>query len=1112
MMRIMALVILGIICLTKLSVDLLPSVTIPTVAIFTTWPNTGPEQMEIQITRPVEEAVSQVANLYEIDSSSSLGTSSVRCQFTWGTNIDTAAVDTLQLAERAKQRFPQDPTNTLQDPVVYKFDPSQLPILILGVSGINDQVKLRMLLDNIVTPILESANGVAAAATTGGLPRAIIVNADPVKLNAYHIPVQLLANKIASENVNIPAGIAKQGGTEYTIRASGYFKSIDEIRNLPLGFFPSVASATPSSSGSASSGNATAGAPMTEVLVKDVADVQDSHQEQRIYTRLNGQVAAGVIITKQSAANTVATAASVKDKLEQVKKLYPQLHWVIAYDQSSFISDSINDLKNTALIGGLLAVIILMLFLRSIRSTLVVAFSIPTSILSTFTLFYFAGFTLNTISLSGLALATGLIVDDAVVVLENIFRHIERDKRRAADAAVAGTAEISSAVFASTFTVMIVFFPLFFIQGQAGQTFTQFALVVIFSMAVSLLDAMTVVPMLCSRLISEQEVLEEAHPELRTKPPGPITRIFDWFGARFAKLDASYHKGLSWALGHRTTVLIGAACSVAAVFLLKPYIGTELLPTTDTGNFTVNLKYPVGTALSTTKATMDRVEKILLADPDVQTEFTAAGASLRLSGTTTSAIGYSGGSTVTLKDKRKHTTQENMNLINKQLAKIPGVLASTQPYDIVTQILTGGATNMEVDVFGPDYNAVTEAARIVQQKMAGIKGLENVDLNVQENTPEIDLNVDRSAYSALGLDFTDIASALNTATNGSLVSYFQESGFQYPIYVQMPEAVRKTSSQLANLPVVPLNTSGTLSKPSVMLGQVAKLTEGTGPNQITRLNRQRYIAVQGRISQGSSNDEVQSEIAHALTGTDSLVGADLGPGIYLDWGLNVKRTRDEFSGMNLAIFMAIALIYIVLASQFESYVYPLIVLCSVPLAAIGAVFALFITGRNFGLTAYIGILMLIGIAVKNGILLVDYTNTLRGRGMSRNAAILQAGPTRLRPILMTSSAAILGMLPLALQLGKGSETQAPLATCVVGGLITSTFLTLFVVPVVYTLFDDFARKLRKNERDLTRAAMIGPSVSASGHAADIDRGERNGTGQSSDGAPIGSDFNERRDT
>jgi HAE1 family hydrophobic/amphiphilic exporter-1 len=1044
--------------------------------------------METEITRPVEEAVSQVPNLYEIDSSSTLGQSSVRCQFNWGTNVDIAAVDTLQYAQRARQSFPQDPTNTLQVPLVYKYDPSSLPILIMGVSGINDPVRLRMLLDNTITPILESADGVAAAVATGGLPRAIIVNVDPTRLQAHNIPLALISSRISAENVSLPAGVGKQGNTEYTIQANGFFTDPDQIKQIPLGSF---------------------GTPPKLVTLGDVATVTDSHQEQRIYTRLNGNPAAGVIITQQSNANTVATTASVREKLKQVEKLYPELNWTIAYEQGNFITDSVNDLKNTAFIGGGLAIIILLMFLRNIRSTLVVALSIPISIISTFSLFYFAGFSLNTISLSGLALATGLIVDDAVVVLENIFRHIERDKRTSRDASIVGTAEISSAVLASTFTVMIVFFPLMMIQGQAGQTFTQFALVVIFSMAVSWLDAMTVVPMLCSRLISEHEVLEEFHPELRTKKPTIVTKIFDWFGVKFNNLDASYHRGLHWALKHRALVLLGAGGALLATFALIPFIGSELLPQTDTGNFTVNIKLPVGTALSVTNEDMKKVEKIILADTDVATEFSAAGTTLSLRGTTTAQIGYQGGATVTLKDDRKHSTQQNIVEIQKGLAKIPGILAIVTPYDIVTQILTGGATNMEVDVFGQDYAAVTKAAHVVQSKMQSIAGLDAVDLGVQESTPTMEFNIDRAKAATLGVSYNDIATAIDTSTNGNLASYYQELGFQYPIYVQVPEAQRKTGPQLMTMPITPSNANsspsvnGSVSNPTtITLGQIAKPAYVYTPNQITRINRQRYIAVTGRVSPGRSESEIQSQI------TKSLDGVNLGNGIYWDYGTNQKRRGQEFAGLGLAVFMAIALIYIVLASQFESYVYPLIVLCSVPLCGIGVVLALFITGRNFSLTAFIGLLMLIGIAVKNGILLVDYTNQLRAKGMSRDNAIVTAGPTRLRPILMTSSAAILGMLPLALQLGKGSETEAPLATAVVGGLFTSTALTLFVVPVVYTLFDDLARRFRKDDRDLAPAVMIGPSVGATGHTG----GERKEDGSDErtgiDAPPVGREFNE----
>src|SRR5438128_3862810 len=598
-MRIAALVLLGAICLTRLPIDLLPAVSFPTCAVVTQWLNVAPEEIEAQVTRPIEQAVSSVPNMYQVSSSTVEGTSTVRVQFQWGTDIGQGAVDVLQLVERARQRFPTDPT--LQTPVVFKYDPSQLPILSFGVSGEQDPVKLRTMLDNQVTPILESGEGVASAVVTGGEQRAIIVDVDPDRLRAYHLSLNDVSKRIAQENLNLPAGIARQGSTEYTIRSLGWFTSPEEMARIPVGSF---------------SGQL--------VSLGQVAAVRDEHQETRLYTRLNREPACGVVITKQSGANTVSTAQAVFDKIKQAQRMYPNLQFSLAYDQSQFISDSINNVRDSALIGGALAILILLFFLRNIRSTLVVALSIPISIVSTFALLYVCGFTLNSMPLGGLALATGLIVDDAVVVLENIFRHIERDKKRPAEAAVTGASEILSAVVASTLTVIVVFLPLLLLKGQAGQMFTQFALVVIFSIAVSLLDATTVVPMLASRLIQG-----EAHAEnVEDHPHNWIERMFARFGQWLDALDHSYRNGLQWALRHRWWVLGGAAAISAASFLLVPQIGTELMPQTDSGDFTVTIKMPVGTALSKTNQVMKQVEQILTSNPNVETAFSAAGTTL----------------------------------------------------------------------------------------------------------------------------------------------------------------------------------------------------------------------------------------------------------------------------------------------------------------------------------------------------------------------------------------------------------------------------------------------------------------------------------------------------
>lgn len=1042
-MRIAALVLLGVVCLMRLPIDLLPRIDIPTVAVSVQWPNTAPEEMETQIARPIEQAVSTVPGLYMVNSSSQLGSVFVRVQFNYGVDMDAAAIDVMQAVQRAKRRFPNDPT--LTEPTVFKFDPSTLPILVYGVSGDEGLIRLRDLLVNEISPIIESAGGVAQVNITGGQERAIIVEVDPDKLQAFGLSISDVSARIRQENLSLPAGIARESKTEYTIRSVGYFTSLDDLRKVPLSHRDGKL-----------------------ISLDQVATVRDASQEVRAYTRMNGQEALTVGITKQSDANTVETAKNVKQRIAQLEARYPNLKFGLAYDQSQFIEHSIADLQETAVIGAIFAIMVITFFLRNLRSTFVVALSIPVSLLSTFALFYFCGFTINTISLSGLALAIGLIVDDAIVVLENIYRHIERDKKRTAEASVSGTQEIISAVCASTFTVMIVFLPLLLIKGQAGQTFTQFALVVVFALAISLLDAITVVPMLASRMVREDHVLEEAHPELRElhgHKAGPLTRLFDRFGAWIHFLNSSYRNGLQWSLRHRRIIMGFAMSAVVLAFVLWQQVGREQLPQTDTGDLQVRVRLPLGTALAETNKVMLEVESILMSDPDVQTAVVGAGANINLRGGGNSA-GHEGSGIVRLKSDRKADTETVVRRLQGQLGKLPGVRAQVSPYDAVANTL-GGNPGMSVDIFGQDLSQLTQIAQQVRERLETIPGLENVDVSVQEATPELQWQVDRAKAQTMGITFNDIATTLSAGTNGVLSTYYQERGYQYPIYVIVPEDRRKTIDELMQLPVTGSEKRGI----PILLGQVAYPEIGTGPNEINRLNRQRYISVNGRLAQRAES-EVQADIEAAL------VPMRFPDGYYWAFGAQQVRRQEEFSGLGLAVLLAIALIYMLLASQFESFVYPLVILTSVPLCAIGLVLALFLTDRAFGLTAFIGLLMLTGIVVKNGILLVDYTNQLRGRGVARDEAILTAGATRLRPILMTALTAMLGMLPLAVGLGSGSEMYTPLATSVIGGLATSTLLTLFVVPVVYTFFDDLARKFRRDPRDLAPSTYVEPSVEA----------------------------------
>jgi HAE1 family hydrophobic/amphiphilic exporter-1 len=1042
-MRIAALVLMGAVSFTRLPVDLLPEITIPTVAVNVSWPNVAPEEIETQITRPLERAVSSVPGLYEVSSSSQEGSASVRVQFQYGTDMAEAAADVLQQVQRARREFPSDPT--LESPLVFKFDPSQLPIMIYGVSGEKDPIKLRTMLDNQIAPLLESANGVSGVAVSGGAEKAIMVEVNPERLRAHNLSLQDVSDRIVEENLNVPAGIAQQSETEYTIRSFGLFRSVEEISQIPIGVYNGQS-----------------------VSLGQVAKVRNASEERRLYTRLNNEPSAGLIVSKQNGANTVSTSEAVMEKIHQAEKLYPDLTFRLAYDQSQFIESAVHNVQHHAIIGGILAVLILLFFLRNIRSTLVVALSIPISVVSTFALLYVGGFSINTMSLGGLALAVGLIVDDAVVVLENIFRHMERDGKSAPEAAIEGTNEIMSAVVASTFTVIVVFLPLLLIKGQTGQMFAQFALVVIFSIAVSLLDATSVVPMLASRLLKD-----EAHHENKA-PKNFLEKQFALWGKWLDALDNSYRNGLEWALKRRWQVIGGALAVSAASFLLVPYIGSELMPETDSGDFRVQVKMPIGTSLDKTNQVMQQIERTLTDNPNVQTAFAAAGSNLSIRGTTTSLTANEGSVTVKLKEERKKSTQEVIGNLRKKFGQIPGARVQVTQFDLVSQTMSGGNQNLQVNIFGEDLKTLAALGKDLSAKMRDVTGLENVDVNWQEAKPELQWKVDRQKALQLGVTFEDIADTINTATRGTISSYYQEQGFQYPIIVQLPEERRKTVPELLNLKIKP-SLSGPVgtTRPDVMLSQVAEPIFGVGPSEISRLNRLRYIAVSGK-PEGRSSSEIQAEVAKIMQ------GVQLPTGYSWDWGSTQRRRAEEFAGLNLAVVLAIVLIYMLLASQFESFIHPLTVLTSVPLCAIGVILALFLTGRAFGLTAFIGVLMLVGIVVKNGILLVDYTNQLRERGMERDEAVLTAGPTRLRPILMTSATAIGGLFLIACGVGEGSETQAPMATTVIGGLLTSTILTLFIVPTVYTLFDDMGQWLQRRKVAASEPQIVVPTGKIAG--------------------------------
>ncbi|MCL5773430.1 MAG: efflux RND transporter permease subunit [Firmicutes bacterium] len=1027
-MAVLGIFVLGFISFSRLNIDMLPDISFPVIQVSTLYPNVAPEEVESNITRVIEEACSRANNLDRIDSTSLEGTSLVTIRFTWGTDIDMAALDVREKIDPILSLLPQD----AKAPTIRKFDPSQLPILILGVSGGKNLQELRWLADNVITTRLESVEGVAAAISGGGLVREILISVDNEKIRALGISLNQITQFLGTENQNLPAGIAKEGRTEYLVRSIGEMQNPAKFGDIVL--------------------TTINGRPL---LLKDVAEIKDTYYDPRILNRMNKEPSVSIMIIRQSAANTVQTVQKCMKELDKMKQFLPSnIKFDIAYNQATFIQDAIKSVRDNASVGAILAILIILFFLRNIRSTLIIALSIPISILATFVLIYMAKMTLNLMSLGGLALGVGLIVDDAIVVIESIYRHLHRDKDlTASEASVSGSTEIGKAVAASTFTVMIVFLPMIFVVGMAGKLFLQFALTIIFSIGVSLIMALTVVPMLTSRFLKREDAAGESFWGRLSVKAG------DFFNA----IDNNYRRLLRWALSHRLLVIVIVALSLVASVIITPFVGVELMPTTESGYFNVNIKLPLDVSLETTNNITKRIENMLLSNPDIKTVFATSGAISFLGGVGTREAKHRASFTVALKDikspgnpnGRTRTTNEIMNEIEKQLASIPASTNQVSQFDIISRILAGGSNDLEVDLFGPDLSALSKNAKDIMAKISDVRGLKALDTGWEEASPELHIIVDRDRAASLGLNYGQIANTIQTATKGTIATYYMEGGNQYDVVVQLKEAQRTTIEEIAN------TTITTPSGESLPLSSVAKIGFEKGPNQITRQNRQRMIAITGTARDRAIGDitkEVQTRLANfALPGN-----------YYINFGGAQEQIDESKKSLGVAFILAIILVYMLLASQYESLVHPLAIMFSLPLAVVGVVLALFLTGRHFGVTAFIGIIMLVGIVVKNAILLVDYTNTLRSRGYDRTEAILEAGPTRLRPILMSTSATILGMIPLAVALGTGAESQAPMATAVIGGLATSTLLTLVVVPVVYTILDDlpkiFSRLKKSNNK------------------------------------------------
>ncbi|MDZ7374468.1 MAG: efflux RND transporter permease subunit [candidate division KSB1 bacterium] len=1004
----LAIITVGLISFSRLSIDLMPEINYPTISVITTYGNVAPEEMEELVTRPIEEALAAVQGVQQVSSTSTEGQSVVRVLFNWGTDLDAAANDIRDRIDRVLPRLPED----VNRPMIRKFDVSAFPIMIIGVSSDLNPLDTRRLVEDQIKYRLERVPGVAAADVSGGLVREIHVNLKADKLKALNLSPSTVLLALQRENRNIPAGLYERGNLEVLVRTAGEFTSLDEIRNTAVAVRNGAI-----------------------VTVGDVATVEDSWQEVRQFIRVNGKPGLRVAIFKQSGSNTVAVAKQVLAELERLRRDFPQLTMVPIIDQSRYIQQSINNLGNSAFLGALLAILVLLIFLRNISSTAVIATAIPISVVATFALMYLAGLTLNIMTFGALALGIGMMVDSAIVVLENIYRHRESGSSIYESARV-GVDEVSSAIIASTLTTVVVFLPVVFIRGVSGLMFRQMAYVVSFALLCSLVVALTLVPMLSTKLL--RTVASESHRSTL------LRRLYARSEASFKNIEAGYGRLLGWALAHRRTVIVAAAGLFVLSLGLVRLIGVQLMPQADESEVRVTLEAAVGTRPEVVNQMALAVEKIVQERvPEMTAMFTSVGG-----GGFRSAGGHTGEIRVTLvpKSQRKRSSEQVANDLRRELAGLPGVTIRTRAGQglFLLRMGTTQGDQISVDVRGYDLETSRRLAQEVRQAISRVKGITDTQISREEGSPEEIIRIDRAKAADLGLSVSAIGEALQTALGGTYASYYREAGKEYRILVRLSEEDRKDISDLMDLTVV--NSRGQ----PVVLRNVVQSVPRTGPVRIERKDQERVVTISANFTgrdMGSVVRDIRKELRNIPVPRDFAI----------QFGEEYEEQQRAFRELMVGFVLALLLIYMVMAGQFESLRDPFVVLFSIPMALIGVTLSLLLTGTIFTMQAFIGCIMLAGIVVNNAILLVDYTNQLRRlHGYELREAIRVAGSRRLRPILMTALTTILGLLPLSLGLGEGGEAQAPLARVVIGGLASSTLVTLVLVPVVYSLFEERA--------------------------------------------------------
>jgi hydrophobe/amphiphile efflux-1 (HAE1) family protein len=1027
LMASLMVIVLGAVSLGHLGVDLFPNIDIPVIRVATFYPGAGPEDIEKAITQPIERAVSASPGVDRIESVSKQGLSSVSIWFNYGTNLDNAQFDVSQRIAQILSSLPAG----IQQPFVTKFDITNMPVAQLAVTGEGlDERQLYDLAYNTIEPQIERLPGVASASVGGGLTREITVRTQRDALRARGLGILDLLNAVKSSNLLLPSGDLRTGDRDYNVFSNTSVEQVKDLESVVV---------------RAGDNN-----NQHPVRVSDVAKVVDATADQTEVVRIDGKPGVFLRVLKQPGANTIAVVDAVKAALPALRGVPSNVKAQLSFDQSTYIRAAISALTHEALQGGLLAVAIILLFLASLRATGIVAVAIPLSIIGTFVLLYFTGQTLNTFTLGGLALGVGRLIDDSIVQLENIHRHFERGER-GKSAVFAAAGEVAMPILVSTITTVVVFFPVLFLTGVARNLFIPLALTISFALIISFIVSMTATPLLCLRL-------------LQVGPGEKSHGLAGWLEHQHQRLDNAYAGALRWVLRHRAVTIFSILGFFAATLLLLKGIGSEFFPESDESQITANFKTPVGTRVEKSSLIAKRIEESVRKEfgDKVEVMISDSGLPPGRAGLFSQNTGpHAGWVSVRLvgKGKRSFSDLDAANKLRTALRDaLPGAQLFLSNGGIVKRMLNfGSSAPIDVEILGYDLEEGSHFARELYEAMRGLTDkdgkplLTDVQISREENYPELDVVVDRQKAGVLGLNEQQVAQSVLTSLVGnnqlSPVLYTDpKTGNLYNVNVRLDDAYRRDVSDLGDIFL--RAPSGSM----VALDSVAKIERSSGPVQISRKYLQRIVDVTANIAPGK-------DLGSASAATQKLLDERIPPE-----GFSVRQTgqalaqKDAFSGLGFAALMALALVYMVLASQFKSLLDPLIIMFSVPMGVSGVLIMLFLTGTTLNVNSLMGVIMMVGIVVSNGVLLVDFANQLRARGMPVMEATVEAGRTRLRPILMTTIATIVGLIPMAMGIGEGSETNLPLARAVIGGLTVSTFFTLFLVPSLYTVLERFSKR------------------------------------------------------